>query len=102
MTSSNDSSPSNITQTKLPKNFPEHLESVAFGLVCIVQVITVKCPSAQVWYPLDDSKSCIGSPIDLLPFAPSLLPLPVIPDDDKDALFEQQQLRYLLLWCCYK
>ncbi|XP_039264438.2 mediator of RNA polymerase II transcription subunit 12-like isoform X1 [Styela clava] len=59
----------------LPTNFPKSLEDIAHGLICIIQCITMECPGALVWYQPDDPKTP-GSPLDYLPVAPSLLPLP--------------------------
>uniref|UniRef100_A0A9J8B3L6 Mediator complex subunit 12 n=1 Tax=Cyprinus carpio carpio TaxID=630221 RepID=A0A9J8B3L6_CYPCA len=50
---------------------------VVFGLSCMLQSIVLCCPSALVWhYSLTDSRNKTGSPLDLLPIAPSNLPMP--------------------------
>uniref|UniRef100_A0A3P9HYA9 Mediator complex subunit 12 n=1 Tax=Oryzias latipes TaxID=8090 RepID=A0A3P9HYA9_ORYLA len=50
---------------------------LVFGLSCMLQSIVLCCPSALVWhYSLTDSRNKTGSPLDLLPFAPSSLPMP--------------------------
>lgn len=44
---------------------------------CLHQSIVLCCPSALVWhYSLTDSRNKTGSPLDLLPIAPSSLPMP--------------------------
>ncbi|XP_071503303.1 mediator of RNA polymerase II transcription subunit 12-like protein [Diadema antillarum] len=55
-----------------------HHHSIILGLSCILQAITLRCPSALVWINLGESKnySVPGSPLDILPCPPSLLPLP--------------------------
>ncbi|XP_014392915.1 PREDICTED: mediator of RNA polymerase II transcription subunit 12-like protein isoform X2 [Myotis brandtii] len=49
-----------------------------YGLSCMLQTVTLCCPSALVWnYSTNDSKSVNpGSPLDLLQVAPSSLPMP--------------------------
>uniref|UniRef100_A0A8B9JWH7 Mediator complex subunit 12 n=1 Tax=Astyanax mexicanus TaxID=7994 RepID=A0A8B9JWH7_ASTMX len=55
---------------------PQH-RPVVFGLSCMLQSIVLCCPSALVWhYSLTDSRNKTGSPLDLLPIAPSNLPMP--------------------------
>jgi len=50
--------------------------AVCFCL-CLPQSIVLCCPSALVWhYSLTDSRNKTGSPLDLLPIAPSNLPMP--------------------------
>uniref|UniRef100_A0A8C4SJ72 Mediator complex subunit 12 n=1 Tax=Erpetoichthys calabaricus TaxID=27687 RepID=A0A8C4SJ72_ERPCA len=50
---------------------------LVFGLSCMLQSIVLCCPSALVWhYSLMDSRNKTGSPLDLLPIAPSNLPMP--------------------------
>uniref|UniRef100_A0A4W3I9L6 Mediator complex subunit 12 n=1 Tax=Callorhinchus milii TaxID=7868 RepID=A0A4W3I9L6_CALMI len=55
---------------------PQH-RPVVFGLSCMLQSIVLCCPSALVWhYSLTDCRNKTGSPLDLLPIAPSSLPMP--------------------------
>ncbi|XP_062901407.1 mediator of RNA polymerase II transcription subunit 12-like protein isoform X1 [Mobula hypostoma] len=56
---------------------PQH-RPLVYGLSCMLQTITVCCPSALVWnYSTNESKSSNpGSPLDLLQVAPSCLPMP--------------------------
>ncbi|KAI4897312.1 hypothetical protein NFI96_034020, partial [Prochilodus magdalenae] len=55
---------------------PQH-RPVVFVLSCMLQSIVLCCPSALVWhYSLTDSRNKTGSPLDLLPIAPSNLPMP--------------------------
>ncbi|GCC30344.1 hypothetical protein chiPu_0008794 [Chiloscyllium punctatum] len=56
---------------------PQH-RPLVYGLSCMLQTITLCCPSALVWnYSMNDSKSSNpGSPLDLLQVAPSCLPMP--------------------------
>uniref|UniRef100_A0A8C4ER35 Mediator complex subunit 12 n=1 Tax=Dicentrarchus labrax TaxID=13489 RepID=A0A8C4ER35_DICLA len=55
---------------------PQH-RPLVFGLSCMLQVLLLCCPSALVWhYSLTDSRNKTGSPLDLLPIAPSGLPMP--------------------------
>uniref|UniRef100_A0A1A8SM95 Mediator of RNA polymerase II transcription, subunit 12 homolog n=1 Tax=Nothobranchius rachovii TaxID=451742 RepID=A0A1A8SM95_9TELE len=55
---------------------PQH-RPLVFGLSCMLQSIVLCCPSALVWhYSLTDSRNKTGSPLDLLPIAPSSLPMP--------------------------
>uniref|UniRef100_A0A4W3IUW1 Mediator complex subunit 12L n=1 Tax=Callorhinchus milii TaxID=7868 RepID=A0A4W3IUW1_CALMI len=51
---------------------------LVYGLSCMLQVVTLCCPSALVWnYSTNESKtSNPGSPLDLLQVAPSCLPMP--------------------------
>nr|KAF6478103.1 mediator complex subunit 12L [Molossus molossus] len=51
---------------------------LVYGLSCMLQTVTLCCPSALVWnYSSSDSRSASpGSPLDLLPVAPSSLPMP--------------------------
>ncbi|XP_058406825.1 mediator of RNA polymerase II transcription subunit 12-like protein isoform X11 [Diceros bicornis minor] len=51
---------------------------LVYGLSCMLQTVTLCCPSALVWnYSTNDSKSSTpGSPLDLLQVAPSSLPMP--------------------------
>ncbi|XP_077204785.1 mediator of RNA polymerase II transcription subunit 12-like protein isoform X2 [Paroedura picta] len=56
---------------------PQH-RPLVYGLSCMLQTITLCCPSALVWnYSTNESKSINpGSPLDLLQVAPSSLPMP--------------------------
>ncbi|KAM6443080.1 mediator of RNA polymerase II transcription subunit 12-like protein isoform 1-T1 [Liasis olivaceus] len=56
---------------------PQH-RPLVYGLSCMLQTITLCCPSALVWnYSTNESKNINpGSPLDLLQVAPSSLPMP--------------------------
>ncbi|XP_072852174.2 mediator of RNA polymerase II transcription subunit 12-like protein isoform X3 [Pogona vitticeps] len=56
---------------------PQH-RPLVYGLSCMLQTITLCCPSALVWnYSTNESKNINpGSPLDLLQIAPSSLPMP--------------------------
>ncbi|XP_033637539.1 mediator of RNA polymerase II transcription subunit 12-like protein isoform X2 [Asterias rubens] len=56
---------------------PQH-RPIIVGLSLILQTITLRCPSALVWINIGEGKSAgsPGSPLDILPCAPSSLPLP--------------------------
>ncbi|XP_058517419.1 mediator of RNA polymerase II transcription subunit 12-like protein isoform X1 [Ochotona princeps] len=51
---------------------------LVYGLSCMLQIVTLCCPSALVWnYSTNENKSANpGSPLDLLQVAPSSLPMP--------------------------
>ncbi|XP_073915816.1 mediator of RNA polymerase II transcription subunit 12-like protein isoform X12 [Castor canadensis] len=51
---------------------------LVYGLSCMLQTVTLCCPSALVWnYSTNESKNTNpGSPLDLLQVAPSSLPMP--------------------------
>ncbi|XP_070322681.1 mediator of RNA polymerase II transcription subunit 12-like protein isoform X7 [Odocoileus virginianus] len=51
---------------------------LVYGLSCMLQTVTLCCPSALVWnYSTNDGRSANpGSPLDLLQVAPSSLPMP--------------------------
>ncbi|KAM4040632.1 mediator of RNA polymerase II transcription subunit 12-like protein isoform 2-T4 [Anomaloglossus baeobatrachus] len=55
---------------------PQH-RPLVYGLSCMLQTITLCCPSALVWnYSTNESKNTNpGSPLDLLQVAPSSLPM---------------------------
>ncbi|XP_067143152.1 mediator of RNA polymerase II transcription subunit 12-like protein isoform X2 [Centruroides vittatus] len=56
-----------------------HHRSIVLGLSAVIQVITLECPSALVWNNIGEGKAnsvLNGSPLDLLPCAPSNLPMP--------------------------
>ncbi|XP_063298596.1 mediator of RNA polymerase II transcription subunit 12-like protein [Pelobates fuscus] len=65
---------------------PQH-RPLVYGLSCMLQTITLCCPSALVWnYSTNESKNTNpGSPLDLLQIAPSSLPMP-----GGSSLFNQQ------------
>ncbi|XP_040285885.1 mediator of RNA polymerase II transcription subunit 12-like protein [Bufo bufo] len=65
---------------------PQH-RPLVYGLSCMLQTITLCCPSALVWnYSTNESKNTNpGSPLDLLQVAPSSLPMP-----GGNSLFNQQ------------
>ncbi|KAM8953143.1 mediator of RNA polymerase II transcription subunit 12-like protein [Pelodytes ibericus] len=65
---------------------PQH-RPLVYGLSCMLQTITLCCPSALVWnYSTNESKNTNpGSPLDLLQVAPSSLPMP-----GGSSLFNQQ------------
>ncbi|XP_030071522.1 mediator of RNA polymerase II transcription subunit 12-like protein [Microcaecilia unicolor] len=56
---------------------PQH-RPLVYGLSCMLQTVTLCCPSALVWnYSTNENKSINpGSPLDLLQIAPSSLPMP--------------------------
>uniref|UniRef100_A0A8C6N8Y5 Uncharacterized protein n=1 Tax=Melopsittacus undulatus TaxID=13146 RepID=A0A8C6N8Y5_MELUD len=56
---------------------PQH-RPLVYGLSCMLQTVTLCCPSALVWnYSTNENKSVNpGSPLDLLHVAPSSLPMP--------------------------
>ncbi|KAM3835504.1 LOW QUALITY PROTEIN: mediator of RNA polymerase II transcription subunit 12-like protein [Vipera latastei] len=56
---------------------PQH-RPLVYGLSCMLQTITLCCPSALVWnYSTNESKTINpGSPLDLLQVSPSSLPMP--------------------------
>ncbi|XP_078488259.1 mediator of RNA polymerase II transcription subunit 12-like protein isoform X1 [Ciona intestinalis] len=83
------------TSVQLKQQCPEHLLSIAHTLACVIQCTVITCPGALVWYQPFDAKAS-GSPLDLLPCAPSDLPLPDIPKWDTEAL-ETDRLTRLLL-----
>lgn len=56
---------------------PQHRDTV-IQLSCILQVITLDCPTALIWSGVGDNRPSVlaGSPLDHLPVAPSTLPMP--------------------------
>ncbi|XP_075058071.1 mediator of RNA polymerase II transcription subunit 12-like protein isoform X2 [Mixophyes fleayi] len=70
-----------VTSVHLPcvdfQSCPQH-RPLVYGLSCMLQTITLCCPSALVWnYSTNESKNTNpGSPLDLLQVAPSSLPMP--------------------------
>ncbi|NXB33034.1 MD12L protein, partial [Eulacestoma nigropectus] len=65
---------------------PQH-RPLVYGLRCMLQTVTLCCPSAVVWiYSTNENKNINpGSPLDLLQVAPSSLPMP-----DGNSAFNQQ------------
>ncbi|KAJ8310216.1 hypothetical protein KUTeg_012081 [Tegillarca granosa] len=64
---------------------PQH-RGIILSLSATLQVITLLCPTGLVWNSLGDGKSTsflFGSPLDLLPCAPSNLPMPLGPHNDQ-------------------
>lgn len=64
-------------------NCPQH-RGIVLSLCATLQIITLLCPSSLVWNSLGDEKSSsflCGSPLDLLPCAPSSLPMPQGPQN---------------------
>ncbi|XP_062609383.1 mediator of RNA polymerase II transcription subunit 12-like protein isoform X4 [Saccostrea cucullata] len=67
----------------LYNNCPQH-RGIVLSLCATVQIVTLLCPTALVWNSLGDGKSSsflCGSPLDLLPCAPSSLPMPQGPQN---------------------
>lgn len=59
-------------------NCPHHRDIILY-LSTILQVITIECPTALVWSGIAAHRapsSLVGSPLDHLPLAPSVLPMP--------------------------
>jgi mediator of RNA polymerase II transcription subunit 12 len=56
---------------------PQHRDTV-IQLSCIIQVVTLDCPTALIWSGIGDNRPSVlsGSPLDYLPVAPSQLPMP--------------------------
>ena len=55
-----------------------HHRDIVMQLSCILQVIVLECPTALVWSGIGDNRSSSvwhGSPLDILPIAPSGLPM---------------------------
>ena len=64
---------------------PQHRE-VILCLSSILQSITVRCPGSLVWHDFGEGKTSSvlsGSPLDLLTFSPSCLPMPPRADNQK-------------------
>ncbi|KAL9908703.1 mediator complex subunit kohtalo isoform 2-T2 [Glossina fuscipes fuscipes] len=60
-------------------NCPHHRDIILY-LSTILQVITVECPTAMVWCGIGENRApaaLCGSPLDHLPVAPSILPMPI-------------------------
>ncbi|XP_037934116.1 mediator of RNA polymerase II transcription subunit 12-like [Teleopsis dalmanni] len=59
-------------------NCPHHRDIILY-LSTILQIITIECPTAMVWCGIGDNRApsaLCGSPLDNLPLAPSVLPMP--------------------------
>lgn len=56
---------------------PQHRDTI-IQLSCILQVVTLDCPTALIWSGVGDIRpaALTGSPLDHLPVAPSSLPMP--------------------------
>ncbi|XP_056005371.1 mediator of RNA polymerase II transcription subunit 12-like protein isoform X2 [Ostrea edulis] len=64
-------------------NCPQH-RGIVLSVCATLQIITLLCPSALVWNSLGDGKNSsflCGSPLDILPCAPSSLPMPQGPQN---------------------
>ena len=76
-------------------NCPQH-RGVILSLSAIIQSLLIQCPAAFVWLQLGEAKQhspLYGSPLDLLPCAPSSLPISPGPDtaDIRRQLHAQEQ-----------
>lgn len=56
---------------------PQHRDTI-IQLSCILQVVTLDCPTALIWSGIGENRPSVlsGSPLDYLPVAPSTLPMP--------------------------
>ena len=57
---------------------PQH-RGLILSLSTIIQNVALRCPGALVWHDFGEEKTnpiLCGSPLDLLPCPPSLLPMP--------------------------
>lgn len=54
---------------------PQHRDTV-IQLSCVIQVITLDCPTALIWTGAGEKSGQTGSPLDHLPVPPSSLPMP--------------------------
>lgn len=54
---------------------PTHRDTI-IQLSCIIQVITLDCPTAMIWTGTGERSAQSGSPLDHLPVPPSVLPMP--------------------------
>lgn len=64
----------------------DHHKYVVLTLSSIVQIITIKCPTALIWHSIGDSNKLSvfnGSPLDYLPCPPHYLPMPKRPNNDE-------------------
>ncbi|KAG1673141.1 Mediator of RNA polymerase II transcription subunit 12-like protein [Nymphon striatum] len=77
----------------------EHHRQLILSLSVIIQVITLECPTGLVWNNIAEAKpnsSLNGSPLDLLPAAPSCLPMPSSADNSlvrNDLKIREQEIR---------
>lgn len=63
-----------------------HHKYVVLTLSSIVQIITIKCPTALIWHSIGDSNKISvfnGSPLDYLPCPPHFLPMPKRPNNEE-------------------
>jgi mediator of RNA polymerase II transcription subunit 12 len=56
---------------------PQHRDTI-IQMSCIIQVVTLDCPTALIWSGIGENRPSVlsGSPLDYLPVAPSALPMP--------------------------
>jgi mediator of RNA polymerase II transcription subunit 12 len=56
---------------------PQHRDTI-MQMSCVIQVITLDCPTALIWSGIGENRPSVlsGSPLDYLPVAPSALPMP--------------------------
>lgn len=56
---------------------PQHRDTIV-QLSCILQVVSLDCPTALVWSGIGENRPGVlsGSPLDYLPISPSSLPMP--------------------------
>lgn len=71
------------------RNCPHHRDLI-LQLSCIIQTITLECPISLVWCSAGSGTFWYGSPLDLLPMAPSMLPMPA----RCDTISYKKQLRH--------
>ena len=89
--SSNPQTNSGTTSHPLIAGFKEllscsHHKYVVLTMSSIVQIITIKCPTALIWHSIGDSNKISvfnGSPLDYLPCPPHFLPMPKRPNNDE-------------------
>lgn len=63
-----------------------HHKYVVLTLSSIVQIITIRCPTALIWHSIGDSNKISvfnGSPLDYLPCPPHFLPMPKRPNNEE-------------------
>lgn len=78
--------------------------SLVLTMSAIIQAITVQCPGALVWQNLGEGKTnsiLYGSPLDLLPCAPSSLPMAVGADNQQVGKFHDKETQKTsgAIWC---
>ena len=77
-----------------------HHRNLTLGLSSILQIITLKCPTAMVWQNIGEgrlSSVLNGSPLDHLPCPPSVLPMPLRPHNlqlRKQLRESENEIRY--------